>query len=605
MRATIAAFLLPLALLRAAAAGDARFVMPKSETFEGVPLQVLVEVNDAADVKAPAAPDIPGATVRVLERGRQQMSEFRNGRVKTSTSITYAVEITPERTGALEIPAIEIVVDGKRFTSRPQHVDVRRSDAGDVLSAEIFGQPPEVFIGQPLEVVLRIAIRPYKDQAYGQLNESQMWQLVDLQNSQWGVFEQELVELHQRNASPRVQQETRDGQVWFVYELTRRIWPPKTGAPEVGDIRIRMTYPLALREVPTLFFERQLTISESRPLAVTASPTGISVLPLPEAGKTPAFTGAVGRFSFSVAAKPTTVAVGDPLTLTLTVTDLDGGANMETLQPPALAASAALAKDFRVPNEPLSGVVTGNAKRFTVTVRPLRAGTTELPPIDFSSFDPKARKYVTARSAPVPITVTPSTQMDLSKIVSAGGTAPTEQAAPGTKLTEVAGGLVANRPVTTAMVRDDERIGFGGLTLAGLVLPPFAAAAAFGWRLHRARHERDGGLARRSRALRSAESRLRSATDAAGIAGAVTGFVEDMTGRAQGTITRGDMVHVLVKAGVDAALRERVSELLARCDRNRYSGAEAGGPAELSAEAGAIIDSLDSERLRAGNGGSR
>jgi hypothetical protein len=602
MRATIAAFLLPLALLRAAAAGDARFVMPKSETFEGVPLQVLVEVNDAADVKAPAAPDIPGATVRVLERGRQQMSEFRNGRVKTSTSITYAVEITPERTGALEIPAIEIVVDGKRFTSRPQHVDVRRSDAGDVLSAEIFGQPPEVFIGQPLEVVLRIAIRPYKDQAYGQLNESQMWQLVDLQNSQWGVFEQELVELHQRNASPRVQQETRDGQVWFVYELTRRIWPPKTGAPEVGDIRIRMTYPLALREVPTLFFERQLTISESRPLAVTASPTGISVLPLPEAGKTPAFTGAVGRFSFSVAAKPTTVAVGDPLTLTLTVTDLDGGANMETLQPPALAASAALAKDFRVPNEPLSGVVTGNAKRFTVTVRPLRAGTAELPSIDFSSFDPKARRYVTARSAPVPITVTPSTQMDLSKIVSAGGTAPAEQAAPGTKLTEVAGGLVANRPVTPAIAAD-ERPAPGPSTFAALALPPAAAALAFAWRLHRARHERDGGLARRSGARRAADRRLREARDAAGIAGAVTGFVEDSTGRAPGTITHGDLDAVLRGARTDDALRARATALVAACDRARYSG---GGAAvqQLAAEAAEVLAALDTAGIR-GNGGGR
>jgi hypothetical protein len=83
--------------------------------------------------------------------------------------------------------------------------------------------------------------------------------------------------------------------------------------------------------------------------------------------------------------------------------------------------------------------------------------------------------------------------MDLAKIVSAQGSTPgADLSQPGTKLTEVAGGLVANRPVTTAMVRDDERIRLDGLTVAGLAVPPFFAAAAFGWRLHRARHQRDG-----------------------------------------------------------------------------------------------------------------
>lgn len=606
MRATVTAILLCLAFLRPASAGDARFTMPAPEAFEGAPVLLLIEIKDATDVAPPPAPEIDGAAVRILERGRQSMTEIRNGRMRSSTTVNYAVEITPERVGTIRIPPVTVTVDGKQYSSPEQQLTVRTSDAGDLLSAEVFGQPPEAYIGQPLELVLRIAIRPFRDQAHGMLNESQMWNLVDLQGSQWGVFEQELVELRQRNAAPRAQQEMRGKELWFVYELTRRVWPPKTGTPDIGDVRVRMTYPLALREVQNFFNERQLMIGESRPLSVTAMPSGITVLPLPDAGRPASFSGAVGTYSLSVAAKPATVAVGDPLTLTLTITDLKGGSSLETLQPPALANDAALAKEFRVPNEPLSGTVTGNVKRFTVTVRPLRAGTAAIPPLEFSYFDPKSRSYAVARSQPVPITVTPGNQMDLAKIVSAQGSAPGADASqPGTKLTEVAGGLVANRPVTTAMVRDDERIRLDGLTVAGLVLPPFFAAAAFGWRLHRARHERDGGLVRRSRARRNAESRLREANDAAGIAGAVTGFVEDTTGRAQGTITRGDMARVLASAGVDAALREQVSELLSRCDRARYAGAGSAGPTEIAAEASAIINALDSARLHAGNGGAR
>jgi hypothetical protein len=96
---------------------------------------------------------------------------------------------------------------------------------------------------------------------------------------------------------------------------------------------------------------------------------------------------------------------------------------------------------------------------------------------------------------------------------------------------------------------------------------------------------------------------LRAATDATGLAGAITGFVEDMTGRAAGTLTRGDLERVLATAGVDLELRNRIAEFLGHCDRARYAGAAT--PAELAAEAQRAIDALDAARLRATNGGVR
>jgi hypothetical protein len=602
MRATIIAIFLCLSLLRTVAAGDAQFRMPEGNAYEGTPFLVTIEVTDASDVKPPVAPEIPGATVRVVERGRQSMTELRGGRVRNSTSVTYAVEITPERVGSIQIPALTVLVDGKELRSKPQRVEVMKSEAGNLLSAEVIGLPAEGYVGQPLDLILRISVRAFKDPSYGQLNESQMWQLVDLQGSEWGEFQQQVAELRQRNAAPRAQQEVRNGGTYFNYELTRRTWPPKTGTPDIGAVRIRMTYPIALREVQNLFLDRQLTISESRPLSVTAKMSGITILPLPELDRPASFSGAVGAFAIAVTAKPTTVAVGEPVTLTLAITDIRGGANLETLQPPALAADVQLAKEFRIPNEPLSGIVSGNTKRFTVTVRPLRAGTAAIPPIEYSAFDPQNRAYAVSRSQPIPITVTPANEMDLSKIVTGGASTTTDAATPGTQLTEVQGGLVANRPVTEALLAD-ERLHTGPIELAGLVLPPVGAAVALAFRMHRTRHARDGGLARRSRARRTADARLRAATDATGLAGAITGFVEDMTGRAAGTLTRGDLERVLATAGVDHELRNRIAEFLGHCDRARYAGAAT--PAELAAEAQRAIDALDAARLRATNGGIR
>jgi len=200
MRTIAAIFLasLLLAMPRAPEAGDARVRFPQGDAYEVAPWLVGIEVVDAQQASPPAAPEIPGAAVRVLERGRQQSTQIINGRVSSSTSVTYAIEIVPEKAGTLQVPALEITVDGKPVRSQPRTVTVRRSDAADLLAAEIFGQPPEVNIGEPLELVLRIAIKPYADPNYGTLNEVQMWQFVDLKGSEWGIFEAEVAALAQR-----------------------------------------------------------------------------------------------------------------------------------------------------------------------------------------------------------------------------------------------------------------------------------------------------------------------------------------------------------------------------------------------------------------------
>jgi len=585
-------------------AGDVRFVPPAPEGWEGVPVRLLVEVQDAREAGAPQVPDIPGATVRVVERGRQTRRESFNNRVRISVTVTYAVEVTPKEPGELVIPSITVSADGQDFRSPPFMVNVRPSDASDLMTAEVYAQTPEVYVGQPLDVVLRIAIRPYRDPTYGQLNETQMWGLVDLQGSSWGIFEPAVAELARRSAAPKSHQEQRDGQVHFVYELTARVWPSRPGIPELGDIRVQMTYPLALREARSLFMETQLTIADARPLSVAAEPQGIRVLPVPEEGRPPSFSGAVGRFGLTVEARPTDVAVGDPITLTLSIEDRSGRANLETILPPPLADNPDLTRDFRVPSEALSGVVQGNAKRFTLTIRPERAGLERVPAIEFGYFDPESRTFQVARSAPVAIAVRPAERMDLSRIVSATGASVGAEAPIATQLTALDGGIVANKPVTPAILAAPGGA-ISGAAIALAAVPPLVATGALAWGTYRRRHERDRGLARRSGARRTADRRLAAASDAAGLAQAITGFVEDSTGRAPGTVTRGDLAAVLTASGAEPSLRERVERFLAQCERARYAGSAAiDGRGALPEEAKALLDALASAHLR-GDGGRR
>ncbi len=580
-----------------ALAGDARFVMPAPEAWEGVPVRILVEVADASDFTPPAVPNLPDADVRVLERGRQSRTDIRNGRVTRSSTVTFAVEITPRKAGPLEIPPIAVTVDGREVRSRAMRVDVRASDAADLLSAEIFAKRPEVWVGEPLELVLRLVIKPFTDPVHGRLNESQMWSLVDVANSEWGPFEPEMADIARRQGSPRSHQEQRNGEVRYVYELAARTWPPKAGDPGIDPVRVRMTYPLGLQATQGFFMEPGLRVTDARPLAVAATPSAITVNPPPEEGRPASFAGAVGRFTVDVEAKPVDVAVGDPVTLTITIEDQTGRARMESLLPPPLSADADLVRDFKVPSEALSGVVAGKSKRFTVTVRPLRAGIEAVPPIAFGAWDPERRAYETVRSAPVPITVRPADRMDLGRIVSTTGGAPAPAAA-SARLTEVEGGLVANKPVTPRLVADAEPEVGAGLG-AVLLFPPVAVAGAAAWSLHRRRHEAEPGRARRGGARRAAARRLRAAAAPADVAAAVTGYVEDVTGRAAGTVTRGDVDRILRDAGADHALGERCAALLAACERARY-GARAGGDPALAEDASRLLDALERTAFRAG-----
>ena len=92
----------------------------------------------------------------------------------------------------------------------------------------------------------------------------------------------------------------------------------------------------------------------------------------------------------------TNVKAGDPITLLFGIA---GTGPLELVQAPPLAELPALTADFKVPNEPLAGYVEEARKVFSTTIRPRKAGISEIPPIPFTYFDPEIGKFVTTASA--------------------------------------------------------------------------------------------------------------------------------------------------------------------------------------------------------------
>ncbi len=133
----------------------------------------------------------------------------------------------------------------------------------------------------------------------------------------------------------------------------------------------------------------------------------IQVKPLPEAGKPETFKGAVGDFRMATNVDKRVVNQNEAVTLQIT---LEGEGNIETLMAPVLPQikdTKVYEADTQTQLFKAQNVIAGK-KTFEIVVIPSESGDLEVPPIEFSFFNPKLDRYVVLKSDPYKIKVNPS-----------------------------------------------------------------------------------------------------------------------------------------------------------------------------------------------------
>jgi hypothetical protein len=127
---------------------------------------------------------------------------------------------------------------------------------------------------------------------------------------------------------------------------------------------------------------------------------------LPAEGRPADFHGAIGTFSIASDVSPAKADAGDPLTLRMRIT---GSGNFDRVDSAMLEHldqwKTYPPKSSFNTSDPigLSGM-----KTFEQPVIALKPGTQQLPGLTFSYFDPNTRRYETARSAPLSVSISPS-----------------------------------------------------------------------------------------------------------------------------------------------------------------------------------------------------
>jgi hypothetical protein len=146
-----------------------------------------------------------------------------------------------------------------------------------------------------------------------------------------------------------------------------------------------------------LYYEvRRGLLSAPETREIRSDSARLVVLPLPDAGRPANFAGAVGRLRIRASITPERVAAGEAALLTV---EIEGRGNVRTLPEPRLPAMDA---DVFPPTQEASvtvvGQEVGGVKRFRWVVVPHAEGTLTIPPLEYSTFDPELRQYVTLQT---------------------------------------------------------------------------------------------------------------------------------------------------------------------------------------------------------------
>ena len=420
-------------------AAEVAIGVSSQESYVGVPIELQVQVRNASTHRPPVIEDVDGLTIQL--RGRPSQStqlSIVNGRRSERSTLTYSYDVTPVREGEFTIPPIKVSADGIATVTKAVKIVATKSETGDLMFVEIIGKKERVYVGQSLDLTLKIWIRPYRNRDYKvTLDARNMWNLVS-RNTNWGPFEEAINTMREQREVPRgrsVLREDASGEQseYYLYEIDATTYPDRPGQIDGNGIRVIVEYPVSLgrsRSPLSMFdddffggsmfggsmFGSRISITEVRPISAAATVGATTVLPIPTEGRPDDYRGAVGKYSILSQVTTDRVRVGDPITLRI---GIDGEGPMELVSAPPLESQANLIDNFKVPDESLAGFIDGKRKVFTTTIRPRRADVTEVPPITMSYFDPDKEEFVRIQSRPILIDVEEAEVLALDSIVGA------------------------------------------------------------------------------------------------------------------------------------------------------------------------------------------
>jgi hypothetical protein len=605
------------------------------KVYEGQAVQYQIQVSGGGDVGEPQLKgfddfqvaslgkqiSVAGSSITIINGQLTQSSQ-------TATSL-FNYQLTPRKPGTLRVPAPVVTVDGKEYKGRELTLQVLPAAEQDVVLLEIKADRTSAYPTQPFTVTLSVFVKPLPGAAADRdpvgvtenppalripwatdeklpegLTPSRPWndwleQWINRSADNVGFGINDLsrrdvfsllggVSIRFHPWPRRTARRDRGGNeiLYWQYDFPRTFSAKKVGSYRFGPAKLQGTFATRLDALGRLGGEEIYALGRAIEVAVKD---------VPEKGRPDTYIGAVGKFSIAAEMVPTGVKVGDPMTLTLS---LSGQGSLQSAIAPDLTRIPGVARRFKIYEA--TQQVKDNVCRFTYSMRPQVEGNEPFPAVTVAYFDTAAEKYVPIQSEPIPIQVARSERLSGDQIVANTAGLPRTKA----DLEANRGGIFAN-VAELGEVRDESvhagrwLTGLGGL--AGVYLAVVLIAAR--WRRlagDPALLRRRGAAAKARRRLRAAKAEFqaqRSREAAEQLRAAVVGLVADAADLAEAGLTARDVRRQFEAWELDPPLVAQVDRLLDTCDAARY-GAVDGALGQLAASSDGLLQTLI-EKLKA------
>lgn len=371
-----------------------------------------VTVSGGGNLPSPQMPALPD--FQIVNTQRAQNFSWING--QASASVIYGYAITPLKEGTFTIPPIHL--EGSAAQTAPLTLHVLKGDAAAIPSAP--GAAPtstrssahgpaaifirgtvdksSVYVGEPVTYAFRL------------YNRVPLFSRPNYQPPQTSGFWTE--DLPQKPGGPT----TVDGLPYNMTELKTILFPTGPGTARIGPAQLSVTIEnLGSDPFSQNFFAQFFGRAEEKTLHT--EPITVHVKPLPDP-KPVGFEGAVGKFSISSNLDKTSVTVGEPITLTITISGEGNIKSLPGIKLPAVTNFRMFDATAATNIEKNQGRVQGSKVYKTVMI-PTASGDVRIPSVPFVYFDPDTRSYKTLESRSFPLRV----------LSGAGGNASTAQSA--------------------------------------------------------------------------------------------------------------------------------------------------------------------------------
>jgi hypothetical protein len=580
---------------------SAQVAVSDAEVFVGEPFTLQIQVSGSDAPEKPDLSHIDGFDI-AFQGGSQNSSssiQIINGKITKDIrkGYVFSYQTTPRREGNLVIPPIAIRSGGETTSTRPVSIRAMKPIETDDFKLRFELSKTTCYVGEPVTLTVTWYMGSDVQSASFSLpliKEKDWFYIEDLKVNTNTGKKYYRIPLGDEEVIAEAGQGELNGRAFTTLMFQKVLIPKKSGLYTIDSGTVafqalvgyrRQQNPFGNDFFSNFFNNDSFGINKQgvyKQRVIPSNSLNLTIRDLPENGRPSDFSGLVGEYQIEAKAEPTSVNVGDPITLTI---GISGPEYLEPVDMPPLSNKAGFVNDFKIPAERANGELSGNKKVFTQTIRPMHADITKIPPISLSYFDTRTETYKTVETQAIPLTVSPA------RIVTA-------MDAEGSRRPESSGNDVETWTAGIAHNYEDESLlenqvhdpmtwlmtPSGILTIS--IPPAFYLLILTGSILYRRKtsdpllsRSKNAG-SRLAKSLNSVKHSGNPQQSKALILDALKTYLGDILRIPSGALTFVDVRDLLANKGVDPETLNDLKSLFSECEAARYGSTLAGESAD-------------------------